>query len=254
MTNNGEFIMLRLRLALACGAILASAASAASAADLPGPPPAYPPPQAPAVYVPAAPPPPTWTGFYLGANAGYAFTSVSSPMIGGAIGAVPFAGPFSASGNAFLGGGQLGYNWQGFGPIVLGLETDFQGTIGSGSVSSVTDAINATAKNPWFGTTRGRLGYAFDRVMFYATGGAAYGYSTLSGTAGIGPAAFSSSTTYWTWTAGAGVEAAFYGPWSAKLEYLYAGSPSSVPSIPNVTAVSGRASTNLVRAGLNYHF
>lgn len=224
----------------------------ACAADLPGPPPAYPPPQAPAVYTPA-PPPFSWTGFYIGADAGYGMTSSSSGMIHGAVHGVPFAGPFNASGNAFLGGAQLGYNWQ-TGPIVLGLETDFQGTVGNGSVSSVTDAINATTKTPWFGTTRARVGFAFDRIMIYATGGGAYGYSTLNGTAGIGPAAFSTSTTYWTWTVGAGIEAAFYGPWSAKVEYLYAGSPSSVPSIPNVTAVSGTASTNLIRAGLDYHF
>ena len=237
MTNNGEFIMPRFRLALAAGAILIGAVSAASAADLPGPPPAYPPPQAPATYIPVAPVF-SWTGFYLGANAGYAWTSGSGTFNPGAI-------PFTASGNAFEAGGQLGYNYQFGGGFVLGVEGDFQGDFGSGSVLSA--AGNATAKVPWFGTVRGRVGYAFDRVMIYGTGGAVFGDGTASG-------GFSGSSTYWTWTAGAGAEWAFAGPWSAKIEYLYAGSPSSVPLPPAKTSISGSANTNLIRAGLNYHF
>ncbi len=237
--------MPRFRLTLAVGAFLVGAVSAASAADLPGPP-AYPPPQAPATYVPVAPVF-SWTGFYLGANAGYAWSSGSGSFNGGTT-------SFSGSGNAFEAGGQLGYNYQFGGGFVLGVEGDFQGAFGSGGTLTATGAIpiSATAKVPWFGTARGKIGYAFDRLMIYGTGGAAFGDSTLSGTAAA--TAFSSSTTYWTWTVGAGAEWAFAGPWSAKLEYLYAGSPSSVPSVPGVTSVSGSASTNLIRAGLNYHF
>jgi outer membrane immunogenic protein len=249
----GWVAMLRLKWTLICSAaLLGSATMTALAADLPGPPPAYPPPQAPAAYVPVAPAF-SWTGFYIGGNAGYGWTSVSSPALGGALGGAAFAGPYSASGNGFLGGGQTGFNYQ-WANAVIGIEADFQGSTGSGTVSSVTDNINATAKNPWFGTARGRLGWAWDRILIYGTGGLAYGYSTLNGTAGVGPAAFTSSATYVTWTAGAGVEAAFWGPWSGKIEYLYAGSPSTVPSIPNVTSISGRASTGIVRAGINYHF
>jgi outer membrane immunogenic protein len=100
---------------------------------------------------------------------------------------------------------------------------------------------------------RGRLGYAVDRVLIYATGGAVYGDTTLNGTVStVGP--FSSSATFWTWTAGAGVEAAFSGSWSAKLEYLYVDTPNSTPAIPAVTKVSSSANTNIVRAGVNYHF
>jgi outer membrane immunogenic protein len=241
MTNNGEFIMPRFRLALAAGAILLGAVSAASAADLPGPPPAYPPPQAPATYIPVAPVF-SWTGFYLGANAGYGWSSGS-----GSYTAIP-PGTFSASGNAFEGGGQLGYNYQFGGGFVLGAEADFQGNFGSGGTLTLTPGGSATAKVPWFGTARGRLGYAWDRVLLYATGGGAFGNSTLSGPG------FSNSATYWTWTVGAGAEWAFAGPWSAKVEYLYAGAPSSVPAFPGVTGMSGSVSTNLVRAGINYHF
>jgi outer membrane immunogenic protein len=241
MTNNGEFIMPRFRLALAAGAILLGAVGAASAADLPGPAP-MPPPQAPATYVPVAPVF-SWTGFYLGANAGYAWSTGSGTFFS------PAANSFAASGSAFEAGGQLGYNYQFGGGFVLGAEGDFQGSFGSGAtVTSAALVGSANAKVPWFGTLRGRVGYAFDRLMIYGTGGAVFGDGTLSGPA------FSGSSTYWTWTVGAGAEYAFAGPWSAKVEYLYAGTPSSIPLPPGVTSVSGSASTNLIRAGLNYHF
>jgi outer membrane immunogenic protein len=238
--------MLRLQRTLICSAaLLAGATVTALAADLPGPPPAYPPPQAPAAYIPVAPAF-SWTGFYLGANAGYGWSSGSGNML---MGGVPDT--FSASGNGFAGGGQVGFNYQ-WSNVVIGLETDFQGSTGSGNLTDSAGLIAATAKDPWFGTVRGRLGYAWDRVLIYATGGGVYGDATANGTsAGV---AFNNSTTYFTWTAGAGVEAAFWGPWSAKAEYLYAGSPSSVPAIPFASNISGKANTNLVRAGINYHF
>ncbi len=223
--------MLRLRYALVCGAALTGAAGTASAADLPAPP-VYPAPTAPAVYQPA-PPPFSWTGFYIGGNAGYGW--------GNGTGTLALVGPatasFNTSSSGFVGGGQAGFNWQ-FGPAVIGAEADFQGTTGSGSVSS-TALTGITEKEPYFGTVRGRLGYAFDRFMIYATGGGVYGSTTLNGTG------FSSSATFWTWTAGAGFEWAMWGPVSAKLEYLYAGTPSNVPSLaPFALVKSGSSSEN----------
>ena len=137
---------------------------------------------------------------------------------------------------------------------MLGAEADFQGTTASGSLNaSAGPTISATAKTPWFGTVRGRVGYAMDRILLYATAGTVYGDSSWSGTEStVGN--FSSSTTFWSWTAGAGAEMAFWGCWSAKLEYLFVGTPSTTPAVPTVTAVSGNASTNIVRVGLNYHF
>jgi len=239
--------MPRFRSALAGGAILASAVGAASAADLPPPPPAYPP-QAPAAYVPAAPGF-SWTGFYLGANAGYGWSNGSGTTTTFGVG----PDTFSASGNAFVVGGQLGYNYQ-FASVVFGVEADFQGSFGSGTLTDPSGALSATVKDPWFGTVRGRLGYAWDRVLLYGTGGLVYGDTTANGASGIPAIAFNNSSTYYTWTAGAGAEWAFAGPWSAKIEYLYSGTPSSIPAIPNVTPPSGSAHTNLVRAGLDYHF
>jgi outer membrane immunogenic protein len=221
--------MRRLFLVLGSNAAMAlSAIATAAAADLPPP-----------IVVPAAQVF-SWTGFYIGGNAGYGWTNAS-----GTLTTTTGQENFNATGNGFLGGAQAGYNWQ-IGPAVLGAEVDFQGTTANGTFSAPAGpAISATDKLPWFGT--------LDRVLLYATGGAVYGDSTMNGTVStVGP--FSSSSTFWTWTAGAGVEAAFWGCWSAKLEYLYMGTPSRIPSIPAVTTVTASASSNIVRAGINYHF
>ncbi len=190
-----------------------------------------------------------WTGFYGGVNAGWGWIHGSGNIaIGGA------TGPTSGSGNGFLGGGQIGYNWQ-TGAFVFGLETDFQGAAGDSDLTATAGAttVTGTARNPWFGTVRGRIGYAFDRSLLYVTGGAIYGESRLHGTVNTtGP--FSSSTTYWTWTVGGGYEAMLWDRWSGKIEYLYGGTPSDVPVPPGTTAISGDIHTNIVRAGLNYHF
>jgi outer membrane immunogenic protein len=237
-------MMPRFLRVLGLGAVLvAGGIGAAAAADvLPLPPPLPPPLPMPVVQVFS------WTGFYIGGNAGWGWTNGSGTFTT-ALG----ADPFTVSSNGFLGGAQLGYNWQ-TGPFVLGAEADFQGTTASGSLNaSAGPTISATAKTPWFGTVRGRVGFAMDRILLYATAGTVYGDSSWSGTEStVGN--FSSSTTFWSWTAGAGAEMAFWGCWSAKLEYLFVGTPSTTPAVPTVTAVSGNASTNIVRVGLNYHF
>lgn len=226
---------------VATGLLAVGSISVAAAADIPARMPAKAP---PAVYVP----PFSWTGFYAGVNAGWGWTDGN-----GTLGAGPFTGPASTSGNGFLGGVQIGYNWQA-GNIVFGLETDFQGSTGSGSASGSAGpvAFTGTAETPYFGTVRGRLGYAFDRNLIYITGGGAYGKSTLDGTLNT-TGAFSSSATFWTWTIGAGYEAMLWDRWSAKAEYLYVGTPDSAPTPPGTT-LSGDTDTHIVRVGLNYHF
>ena len=111
---------------LGLGAILvASGLGAASAADvLPLPPPLPPPLPVPVVQVFS------WTGFYIGGNAGWGWTNGSGTFTT-ALG----ADPFTVKTNGFLGGAQLGYNWQA-GPFVFGGEADFQGTAASGSLNA----------------------------------------------------------------------------------------------------------------------
>jgi outer membrane immunogenic protein len=236
---------MRYSILAAAGSLIIAAASPTFAADLARPAPYAPYAPPAAVYAPVF----SWTGFYVGGNAGWGWTKGD--------GDIAFGGPsgsFSGDGNGFLGGAQIGYNWQA-GNWVYGLEADFQGSAGKGDVHGSAGGVtfSGDSKNPWFATARGRIGYAFGRSMIYGTGGAVYGKSTLDGTSTLG-GSFSDSTTYWTWTAGLGYEAMLWDRWSAKIEYLYAGTPSDVPTPPGTSNVDGSANTSIVRAGLNYHF
>ncbi len=155
------------------------AAGAASAADLPsrkGP-------VAAPVYIP---PVFTWTGFYVGANAGYGWGNVN---------ANGFANVGDLDG--FVGGGQIGYNYQ-MGQFVLGLEADLQGA----DLSSGNNLGLVRVKTDYFGTVRARVGFAIDRFMPYVTGGWAYGNVKTS----IPALAFSNDSSHTGgWTVGGGI-------------------------------------------------
>ena len=165
----------------------------------------------------------SWAGPYLGANLGYNWGSVSN-------------NPTEPSGVA--GGLQAGYNWQS-GTWVYGLEGDIQ--------ANAADDTFAPWKfsNPWFGTVRGRLGYAFGNVLFYGTGGLAFG--------GLRGEAFGLSETHSAigWTLGLGAEFALTQNWSAKAEYLYVDLSNNNFTL---TGVPNGYQFNLVRLGVNYHF
>jgi outer membrane immunogenic protein len=165
----------------------------------------------------------SWAGPYLGANLGYEWGSVNN-------------NPAKPSG--FVGGVQAGYNFQN-GPWVFGVEGDIQAT--------GADDTFAPWKfsNPWFGTLRGRAGYAFSNVLVYGTAGLAFG-ELRAQTFG-----WTESHTSAGWTIGAGAEVGFAPNWSAKLEYLYIDLSTSQFAI---TGVSNGYSASVVRAGVNYHF
>src|SRR5689334_19840286 len=165
----------------------------------------------------------SWAGFYLGGNLGYAWGSVANS-------------PTKPSG--FVGGVQAGYNFNN-GPFVFGLEGDIQ----------VTGADDTFApwkfSNPWFGTIRGRAGYAFSNVLFFGTGGIAFGELRAT-TFGL-----TESHTNAGWTLGAGAEMALDQNWRAKIEYLY------VDLANNNFVVTGAPNGyrfGLIRAGVNYRF
>jgi outer membrane immunogenic protein len=165
----------------------------------------------------------SWAGPYLGGNLGYAWGSVTN-------------NPTKPSG--FAAGIQAGYNWQ-YGHWVYGIEGDIQ--------ASAADDTFAPWKfsNPWFGTVRGRAGYAMSNILFYATGGLAFG--------GLRGETFGLSESHTTagWTAGVGAEFGFAPSWSAKVEYLYvdlANSNFTITGAPNGYRFG------LLRAGVNYHF
>ncbi len=216
-----------MRKTVSIAALALALTSSAFAADLPSykaPPP------------PPPPPPPMWTGFYLGLNAGYGFgttdrvNTVAYPMLDSLAGATQFLNglPFVTSNfipgitslantgtanvnqNGFIGGGQIGYNYQWGQSVVVGLEADIQGAgiRGRGGYSGVsTDALafgvgginilslsrtaigsgEITAGIDWMGTVRGRLGWlAMPTLLLYGTGGLAYGGAYANATHSAG--------------------------------------------------------------------
>jgi outer membrane immunogenic protein len=165
----------------------------------------------------------SWAGPYLGGNLGYSWGNVSNI-------------PTRPSG--FSGGAQAGYNFQS-GPVVYGLEADIQ-------VNGASDTFAPWKfSNPWFGTVRGRIGYSFNNVMFYGTGGLAFG-GLRGETFGL-----SESRSTVGWTVGVGAEFGLTQNWSAKIEYLYVDLSSNRFSI---TTVPNAYDFGLVRVGVNYHF
>jgi outer membrane immunogenic protein len=181
---------------------------------------------------------PVWTGFYVGANAGYGWASYD------AFGTEKMKG--------FIGGGQLGYNWQ-ISSFVLGAEADIQYSAQKRTETTVIGGVTFTgeSKVPWFGTARGRVGYAFDSVLIYGTGGVAW--SNLKASVSALGATVSTETTKMGWTAGAGVEWMFMPSWSVKAEYLYIDSGTTDLTVAGVTA-SGKLKDQIARIGVNYHF
>jgi outer membrane immunogenic protein len=206
--------------------------TAASAADLPRR-------HAMPMKAPAYAAPYNWTGAYVGINGGGAWGDANWSALG--------TGDFRTSGG--LVGATLGYNWQA-GPTVFGLETDIDWANIKGSTTNGCGGVTCATKNDWLGTTRGRIGYAFNRFLPFVTGGAAYG-DVKSNFGGF----TSDNDTRLGWTVGAGLEVGLVGPWSVKAEYLYADlGKSSCPAASCGAATDVRFTSNIVRGGLNYRF
>jgi outer membrane immunogenic protein len=199
-----------------------------------------------------------WAGFYAGVNGGYAWSEHSDQL---AYTKAPAFYGLSPEGG--FGGGQIGFNWQGMWHphLVLGIEADIQG---AGVNASGSDAAGLKYKSDldWFGTVRGRIGYAYDRALVYATGGFAYGgvqNTVLNSGALGGPAKFDDVAT--GYVLGGGIEYKFSPAWSVKAEYQYinlgkndpvTASGKTFSSVPTTTLTDDAYHT--VRAGLNYHF
>jgi len=192
-----------------------TAAGTAAAADLPrGPAPYYYPPPS-SIY--------SWTGFYAGLNLGYQWGKVTSSGI---------------DPGGIAGGGQIGYNWQ-TGQFVFGIETDIQASAANDTFAPYKFS------NPWFGTLRGRAGYAINNVLLYGTAGLAYG--NLDGQLN----SLDENKTLVGWAAGLGMEVGFTPNWSAKVEYLYMDLGSRAYTI---TGVDNGLQSSYLRFGVNYHF
>ncbi len=239
-----------------------------------------------------------WTGGYIGANIGFgggidhyntningANTTQAYDQWGN-----PYeqTSPFSANAsdgqrsNGVIGGAQVGFNYElggcgclgafgGYGSnIVIGVEADFDGTgINSGSaLSSFASgfpfgyAQNVAVNNQinYLGTVRGRLGYAFDRVLVYGTGGFAYADTTTSVNAPANNISTTSSHFHTGYVFGGGVEVAVTNNVLLRAEYLRAElneksvSSGAIPWTGFNYNINERTDVNIVRAGLDYKF
>ena len=225
---------------LLVGALALATSVPALAADLPLPAPA------PTAYI-SAPPRYTWTGFYIGLNAGGGFGSSTWGTPAGSL------KRFTADG--LMAGGQIGGNYQ-IGEFVLGAEgdIDWQNLRGgqTGGICAPAAVGGCSTASTWLATIRGRVGYAPQQILYYVTGGGAFTNvkpSTATLPYGGGTEA--------GWTVGAGIEYAATYNWTVKLEYLYA-------SFQNATCNAGSCGVlapasvsfneNIVRLGVNYKF
>lgn len=260
----GDFEMrVRLLAANICGAVLV--AGAAQAADL-----------STKVPVKAAPAPAfTWTGFYIGAQGGYASASTDFSGTHDPLNGVFYTNDANYNLDGGFAGGVIGYNYQ-IGNAVLGIEADanWADLTGSGvalrnegvlAPACIATSDPCSSKIDAFGTITGRLGGAIDRVLIYIKAGAAW--ATTSHTAGytdlVLPEFSHHATvdaTRWGWTLGAGVEWAFFDKWSAKLEYNYIDLGNSdvtfayFPAWTPAYSSTVSQNINLLKAGVNYRF
>jgi outer membrane immunogenic protein len=252
----------------------------------------------------------SWTGLYVGGNVGYSWGRSSndwdfyaphlSVFLDPACRPAGFA--FCAAGSdsnklaGVIGGLQAGYNWQS-GQLLVGIETDIQASGRQGDrifraeVQRPPTIVEAsyTQKLQWLGTARGRIGFAVDRALLYATGGLAYGRVTITGSAtatgdelAISPpcddtlgrcpfASWSIGVTKVGWSLGVGAEGAIGGNWSWKIEYLHVdlgqittnfatvpgcfGTPSvCTPTRDGSGTIKSRITDEVVRVGVNYKF
>ncbi|MCB8821583.1 outer membrane protein [Microvirga rosea] len=211
-------------------------AGAASAADLPAR-------AAPPAPIVAAVPIFTWTGFYVGVNAGYGWNTNNNdpffydPLVG-------YYGGDSGSDGGFVGGGQVGYNYQ-IGQFVIGVEGDVQFADRGGSnrllySPTIGYYYGGNDSDDWFGTVRARAGFAFDRALIYATGGFAFNGDNGG------------------WALGGGLEYAFTNNLTAKIEGLYVnidtGNNNSIYGLGYYGGGRNKDEFGVVRAGLNYKF
>jgi outer membrane immunogenic protein len=247
-------------------------ASLASAADLPS--------LTPPTAAVAPPPAFTWTGGYAGSNIGVGFLdSRADPACinpaGVSLGnGCAIAPRFNLHSAGFIGGMQSGYNLQ-FNSIVVGVESDIQGAGIDKSTSSTgtfpqtggtftaPGTITAKERLDYFGTVRGRVGYAYDRLLIYATGGLIYADTNLSYSRLFPAVSFvgSNDSLRFGGVIGGGLEYAFTDRWSAKIEGLYYNLgdktllTSALPA-PNgfQTGYKFRDEGEIIRIGLNYRF
>jgi outer membrane immunogenic protein len=224
---------------------------------------------------PEPPPPPefSWEGLYIGISGGYGGDRFEYPFsysqdCCGYIYDKSLSGQFDITSSGFVYGAQVGYNLMLDPHWLLGIEADIQGTSIKGNLGFHLDPsfdVNAGSKVDWFGTIRGRIGWADGRFLLYATGGWAYGKATAYANATYsGSPIFdlSKSANLSGFAVGGGAEYAITDHWTLKTEYLYVDLGknnllSYVGSAYNCDIafnLDQKTKFHVVRAGLNYKF
>jgi outer membrane immunogenic protein len=246
----------------AAAAILIAATAASSAADL-------------TVKAPYAPPAPiwNWTGFYIGGHVGAGWGTTETTLDSIAIPGAPLVAaglPLAQnSRSGFLGGGQIGYNFQ-TGWAVFGVQADIAGLDVKGTTPCLV-VISCTAKSDWLATVSGRFGgIVADKTLVYVKGGAAWLNTTqsatiggLGGLGGLGGAGgLSAESTAFGWLLGLGAEYAFTQHWSAFMEYNYMDFDEKSVAFNLTVPGAGTAVVNtsvqnklsIAKVGVNYKF
>ena len=250
-----------MKRALAAGVLVALSTGIAGAADLQV--------KAPVYKAPPAIPVSSWTGLYFGGHIGGAWVNETATLTGVVGGAPTVPTGFQVNGNrsGFLGGGQVGVNWQ-VSNLVLGVEGDFSWTGSSASVTSPGTLIVGTsntqnANDHWYATATGRVGYALSDWLLYVKGGGAWlnvNYSgSVTSAAGVVTVFPGLTDTRSGWTVGVGVEHAFWNNWSWKIEYDYMDFGTKSYTFANAAGTSTNfinidTTVNVVKAGINYRF
>ncbi|MGL4284928.1 MAG: outer membrane protein [Phreatobacter sp.] len=191
-----------------------------------------------------------WSGFYLGAHAGFGWAKSSYQDFTGS--AIFTSADVTA--NGLFGGVQAGYNWQ-VNNFVLGVEGDLSlGGLRQRTVLAAPAGDIYRARVPFLSSLRLRAGYAIDRALLYVTGGLGVATFTerYTDNVAIPAVTYRASSTRAGYTVGGGLEYALDQNWTTKVEYLYYG----FGDVRNAFTTNDRVRTNIhtVKLGLNYLF
>lgn len=187
-----------------------------------------------------------WTGFYAGVYGAYG-RGENTTTNGANTTGIPTDG--------LSGGITAGANMQ-YDKFVFGVEGDIGLNGQSGDTTCTGSAATCASDYDWNGTLRARVGYAFDPVLVYATGGLAVARINTTTSPAAGGTSGSFSDTYAGWTVGAGVEAAVTEQLSAKVEYAYSdfGDRTAPAGTLNTTSTTVSPTSHAIKAGLNFRF
>ena len=197
-----------------------------------------------------------WTGCYVGAHAGHGWGKTDFTDTPNGFFVYPL-NSISADPHGFLGGAQVGCNYQ-FAPMwVVGLTGRLSAADISGNVVSGFFDTPINFKTDWLGSVTARVGYGWNHWLLYAQGGAAFAHNKYSATNYIGT--YDAAETRTGWTVGAGLEWAFADNWSAMLEYAFYDFGTrditlTSPSDPIPSTESVKFQTQTIMFGVNYHF